>query len=112
MEIIVNRDSGARPVDEEVEIVERKGLGHPDSICNALAEDFGRELCLLYLERADGVLHHNVDKALLVAGTSAPRFGGGEIVIPIQMILAGQAALEVERRSLEVPEIADEVVRR
>jgi len=112
MEIIVNRDTGACPENAEVEIVERKGLGHPDSICDSLAEEFGRELCLLYLERAGGVLHHNVDKALLVAGVSAPRFGGGEIVTPIQMILAGQAALEFEGRSLEVPQLADEVVRR
>ncbi len=28
-----------------VEIVERKGLGHPDTICDALAETMSRNLC-------------------------------------------------------------------
>ena len=32
-------------VDELVEIVERKGLGHPDTICDAMAETFSRALC-------------------------------------------------------------------
>lgn len=112
MPIVVNRESGPCPGEAEVEIVERKGLGHPDSICDALAEEFGRALCLLYLERAGSVLHHNVDKALLVAGTSAAKFGGGRVMTPVQIILAGQAVLEIDGHSLEVPELADDVVRR
>jgi S-adenosylmethionine synthetase len=111
VDIVVTREIGPYPGDAEVEIVERKGLGHPDSICDALAEEFGRRLCLLYLERAGAVLHHNVDKALLVAGISEPSFGGGRVIEPIQMTLAGQAALEIGGQPLGVPELADEVVR-
>jgi S-adenosylmethionine synthetase len=111
VEIIVNRDIGPNQGDAEVEIVERKGLGHPDSICDALAEEFGRQLCLLYLDRAGAVLHHNVDKALLVAGASEPRFAGGRVTEPMQMTLAGQAALEIGGQSLGVPELAEKVVR-
>ena len=40
------------PIDApEVEIVERKGLGHPDSVCDALAEEFSRALCRYYRDR-------------------------------------------------------------
>lgn len=111
MRLILNRDSGPCPADAEVEIVERKGLGHPDSICDALAEAFSRALCEIYLERAERILHHNVDKTLLIAGMSEPAFGGGRIGQPVQLILAGRAALELEGRSLEIPDRADEVVR-
>ena len=62
-----------------VEVVERKGIGHPDTICDALAEEVSRALSRTYLERFGRVLHHNVDKALLCGGSAAPRFGGGEI---------------------------------
>ena len=53
-----------------VEVVERKGLGHPDSICDALAEAFSVSLCRFYRERFDIILHHNVDKALLRGGSA------------------------------------------
>jgi S-adenosylmethionine synthetase len=75
-----------------VEVVEHKGIGHPDTICDALAEVASRSLCELYLARFGAVLHHNVDKALLVGGTSRPRFGGGELLEPIDILLAGRAS--------------------
>ena len=62
----------------EVEVVERKGLGHPDTICDAIAEHFSVRLSRYYLERFGAILHHNVDKALLVGGSARPAFGGGE----------------------------------
>lgn len=36
------------------EVVERKGLGHPDTICDAIAEEFSRRLCRAYRERFGG----------------------------------------------------------
>jgi S-adenosylmethionine synthetase len=77
--------------DQPVEFVERKGLGHPDSICDALAETLSRNLSRYYLDRFGTVLHHNVDKALLCGGIGAPCFGGGRIVEPIDIHLSGRA---------------------
>ena len=37
-----------------LEIVEHKGIGHPDTICDALAETFSRGLSRFYLERFGG----------------------------------------------------------
>jgi S-adenosylmethionine synthetase len=37
--------------DQAVEIVERKGVGHPDSICDGIAERVSRHLGQLYLDR-------------------------------------------------------------
>ena len=88
--IISTLESGEGEV--EVEIVERKGLGHPDSICDALAETFSRNLCREYRRRFGEVLHHNVDKALLCGGSAAPAFGGGTVLSPINIYLAGRGS--------------------
>ena len=86
-----------KPVEElEVELVERKGLGHPDYIADAAAEAVSRELSKYYLEKFGVILHHNVDKVLVVGGQSNPRFGGGEVIQPIYIIVAGRVTTEVK----------------
>lgn len=100
--------SALNTADDEVEIVERKGLGHPDTICDALAETFSRNLCREYRNRFGSVLHHNVDKALLRGGRSAPTFGGGTVLAPISIYLAGRAVTEVGGEALPIDEIAVE----
>ena len=92
---------------QPVEIVERKGIGHPDTICDAVAEELSRSLCRFYLEQFGLVLHHNVDKVLLWGGTSQPRFGGGEITAPMELFLAGRATCEY--KGIRVP--IDDLVR-
>ncbi len=93
---------------QEIEIVERKGLGHPDTICDALAEKLSAELCKFYYEKFGFVLHHNVDKNLLVGGSALPRFGGGEVTEPIEIFLAGRAIKEYKGVKVPVDEIAVE----
>jgi S-adenosylmethionine synthetase len=95
----------------EVEIVERKGIGHPDTICDALAEHFSVALSRFYLERFGTILHHNVDKALLRGGAARAVFGGGEILEPIDVYLAGRAATSVGGVSVPVLEIAEQSAR-
>ncbi|MFB6101301.1 MAG: methionine adenosyltransferase [Haloplanus sp.] len=77
--------------DQEVEIVERKGIGHPDSLCDGIAENVSRALSNLYLDRVGEVLHYNTDETQLAAGNAAPAFGGGEVVEPIYVLLVGRA---------------------
>ncbi len=92
--------------DNAVEVVERKGLGHPDTICDALAETLSRNLCRAYQERFGQVLHHNVDKALLCGGRAVPAFGGGTVLTPITVYLAGRATAEIGGSSIDVAQIA------
>lgn len=100
--------SSLRAAADDIEVVERKGLGHPDTICDALAETFSRNLCRGYLDRFGEVLHHNVDKALLCGGSAEPAFGGGRIIKPIEIILAGRAVGEISGMKLPIEEIAVE----
>ncbi|MEM1560038.1 MAG: methionine adenosyltransferase [Ignisphaera sp.] len=74
-----------------IEIVERKGAGHPDYIADGVAEAVSRELCKYYLKNFSVILHHNVDKVLVVGGQSNPLFGGGKVLHPIHIIVSGRA---------------------
>lgn len=79
----------------KVELVERKGLGHPDYIADSASEEASKALCRYYLKEFGTILHHNLDKTLLVGGQANPKFGGGELLEPIYIIVAGRATTEV-----------------
>jgi len=82
----------------EVEMVERKGVGHPDYIADGIAEAVSRELCRYYMKNYGVVLHHNVDKVLVVGGQAKPVFGGGEVLHPIYIVVSGRATYYVKTR--------------
>ncbi len=95
---------------ERVEIVERKGIGHPDTICDAIAEQTSINLSKFYLEEFGRIYHHNLDKAVLVGGRSNPAFGGGEMIQPIEIELVGRAILEVKGKTVPIWEIFERTV--
>ena len=102
-----------KPVYElDAEIVERKGIGHPDTICDYLAENLSRELCKWYISEYGAIMHHNVDKALLVGGVARAEFGGGEVIEPIEIYLVGRAILEKDSKRLDAHELAVESAKR
>jgi S-adenosylmethionine synthetase len=111
MELTVRTAETASPDAQDVEVVERKGIGHPDTICDALAEEICRELCRHYLERFGAILHHNVDKILLCGGAARPAFAGGEVIDPIELYLAGRATAEYDGARIPVADIAVEACR-
>lgn len=95
----------------DVEIVERKGLGHPDSICDSLAEAFSLSLSRFYLDRFGLILHHNVDKALLWGGRSVPSFGGGRVEKPFELYVAGRATTAFNGVKVPVQDLLTEASR-
>ena len=95
------------PIEEQTtEIVERKGIGHPDSIADGLAESVSRALCRMYLERYNRILHHNTDEVEVVGGQSAPRFGGGVVLEPAYILLVGRATTMVNKERLPYRTVA------
>jgi S-adenosylmethionine synthetase len=111
MNIAIDDIRDPPPEERPVEVVERKGIGHPDTICDALAEAVSQTLSRYYLERFGQVLHHNVDKVLLCGGASAPRFGGGEVTEPIEIILAGRVTKSVAGVGVPVEALAVDACR-
>jgi S-adenosylmethionine synthetase len=98
--------SGVPPSGQPLEIVERKGFGHPDSICDELAELLSQKLSRYYHEQFGLILHHNLDKGLLFGGRAAPAFRGGEVVEPMEIFLAGRVTTSFEGRRVDCEEIA------
>jgi S-adenosylmethionine synthetase len=84
------------PLEQKLEIVERKGLGHPGCICDCMMDRISVRLCDEYLKKAGVILHHNIDKSLLAAGESQTQFGGGKILKPMLLIIGDRATFDVD----------------
>jgi S-adenosylmethionine synthetase len=97
--------------DLDVEIVERKGKGHPDSLIDGASEAVSLGLCDHYLKHFGAILHHNVDKGILVGGKSTAQFGGGELISPIYFMVAGRATELVPYRGKDVEVPVQEIAR-
>ncbi len=89
----------------DVEIVERKGVGHPDSLIDGMVEEVSRALSRYYLEEFGCILHHNVDKGQVCAGETNVEFGGGVVIKPIYILLSGRATEKVDNIHVPVQHI-------
>ncbi len=49
--IVVETMKAVPLAQQDIELVERKGIGHPDSISDGIAEAVSLALCKMYLER-------------------------------------------------------------
>jgi S-adenosylmethionine synthetase len=81
-----------------IEFVERKGKGHPDTICDKASEELSIALSQYYLENYGRILHHNVDKCVLVGGQANVSFGGGEVTEPMYLLLVGRASFDTNEK--------------
>jgi len=107
MRNIIVEDLKQMPLEKQrIEIVERKGLGHPDYICDAVMDSISIRLSKEYLEKSGSILHHNVDKSLLVAGEAEPRFGGGIVKQPMLFVFGDRATSEFNGAKIDVEHIA------
>lgn len=104
--IIVESLPQAQIEEREVEIVERKGTGHPDSISDGIAESISRSLSKYYIENYGRILHHNTDQVEVVGGQSQPEFNGGMILEPVYILLSGRATTQVNGKRIPYRSIA------
>jgi S-adenosylmethionine synthetase len=89
-----------------LELVERKGLGHPDTVCDSLVEAISVALNRMYLEQLGAIAHYNIDKALLVAGQCTKDFGSGVVTRPMELIVGDRATHAVAGRRRPVEDTA------
>ena len=90
------------------ELVERKCLGHPDSLADGIAESISQALCKTYLDEFGVVLHHNTDQGEVVAGESSPKFGGGRMIRPIFILIDGRATKQFNGVTIPTDAVAVE----
>jgi S-adenosylmethionine synthetase len=104
--ILVNGSKQTPLEKQPIEIVERKGVGHPDSMCDAIMDQVSVELSKAYLKEFGAILHHNTDKSLLVAGDVECKFKGGVVNEPMLLIFGDRATFEANGKTIPVNEIA------
>ncbi|MFW6111014.1 MAG: methionine adenosyltransferase [Thermoproteota archaeon] len=112
MRNIIVEDLEQTPLeDQRIEIVERKGLGHPDYICDAVVDQISIQLSKKYLEKTGTILHHNIDKCLLVAGETDSKFGGGEVSQPMLFVFGDRATSQINGERIDVERISTNVAK-
>ncbi|RLG51488.1 MAG: S-adenosylmethionine synthetase, partial [Thermoproteota archaeon] len=110
--IYVEEYVGVPIAEQKMEIVERKGIGHPDTICDSIMEALSIELSREYLKRFGRIYHYNVDKGMLVAGRSEKVFGGGRVTEPMLLIFGDRATRYIGGDEVPIDEIAVETAKR
>ena len=110
--IIVEPYRGTPVSEHRVEIVERKGTGHPDYLCDSMMEAVSIALSREYLREFGTVLHHNIDKGLLAAGRVEKRFGGGRVMKPMELTIGDRATFKAGRKRIPVVDIAVDAAQR
>ena len=96
--------------DINYEVVERKGLGHPDTLCDILAEKISASYSRYCLENFGCVLRHMIDKLTILGGVSEVRFGSGEVIKPFRILLNGRFTSKVENQTIPYLDIANHVI--
>ncbi len=94
-----------------IEIVERKGLGHPDTIADGIAEAVSVEYSKYCLENFGVVLHHNVDKILVLGGQCKLEYGQGKLLKPFRVILGGRMSRSFGGKEIDIKDIQTKVVK-
>ncbi|CAE6487417.1 MAG: methionine adenosyltransferase [Candidatus Nitrosotenuis sp.] len=92
-QIFVETTKATPTFKKQFEIVERKGIGHPDTICDLVMDKVSIELSKLYLKETGIIQHHNLDKTMLVAGQTENRFGGGSVLKPMKLIMGDRVTI-------------------
>ena len=109
--INVERFECPTTADQPIEIVERKGIGHPDSMCDGIMEYAAVRLAQEYRHRLGRVAHFNLDKGLLAAGAAERWFGGGKLTEPLRLIYGDRATFDAAGVSIPVTGIVEDAAR-
>ena len=110
--IVIEAYKGKSVLEQQVEIVERKGTGHPDFICDSIMDAISIALSREYVRECGKILHHNIDKSLLAAGSVVKSYGGGRVVKPMELTIGDRATFRCAGKEIPVAEIAIDAAKR
>ena len=99
-------------VEQDIEVVERKGIGHPDTIADGIAETISVEYSKYCLDKYGVVLHHNVDKVCILGGLARIEWGSTEIIQPIRVFLNGRISESFGGEKIPVNDICNYAARK
>jgi len=101
------------PIDNQpFEIVERKGIGHPDTLADGIAEAVSIEYSRYCLEKFGAVLHHHFDKTVIMGGQAKINFGIGKMIKPIRLIINGRVSSVFSDKKINYQEIQEKAAKK
>lgn len=111
MEKIIINDDYRDIENSNIEIVERKGLGHPDTLADKLAEECSRVYSKYCLDNFGCVLHHNFDKLYIGAGCF--RYDGVKVnkLSPVKVYLNGRASKNFGSKKINLDKLLTPVIK-
>ncbi|MEU7984138.1 methionine adenosyltransferase [Streptosporangium canum] len=89
----------------DMELVERKGAGHPDTLADGVAEAISRAYSAYCLQHFGAILHHNTDKTALLGGAAEVTFGHGHLTDPIVALVNGRLTPALGAHAIPVEQI-------
>jgi S-adenosylmethionine synthetase len=99
------------PLDLPHEIIECKGKGHPDTIADTLAARISRAYSRYTVRECDGlILHHQIDKLMILGGKADVWWGNGYFIEPIKIIVAGRASHSYKGKQIPVKDLVTETI--
>jgi len=104
--VVIETYKGKSITEHRVEIVERKGIGHPDYMCDSMMDAISVALSKEYIKQFGTILHHNIDKGLLAAGRVKKYFGGGRVLKPMELTIGDRATFRAGNKEIPVVDIA------
>jgi len=110
MNLIINNDY-FNPSNNGIEIIERKGLGHPDSLADMLAKECSRVYSKYCMDNFGCILHHNFDK--LYIGGGCFRYENGKAVMydKIKIKVNGRVSNTMNHQKIDVEKLLTPVIK-
>ena len=97
--------------NKKFEVVETKGKGHPDNICDTLAEKISANYSKYCIEKYGVILRHMIDKLSILGGGSKVKFGGGEMIAPIRILINGRFTDRYRNEKINYMKIVTDTIR-
>lgn len=98
--------------NQNFEVVETKGKGHPDNICDTLAEKISANYSNYCLENYGIILRHMIDKLSVLGGGSKVKFNGGEMISPIKILVNGRFTDRHNNQKIDYMKIVRETIKK
>lgn len=111
MNIFIYSSNESNIDQQPFEVVETKGKGHPDNICDALAEKISANYSKYCLENFGIVLRHMIDKLSILGGGSHVEFGGGKMTAPIRVLINGRFTNKFADQTIDYMDIVQRTIK-
>ncbi len=100
-------DSKLIPIENRsFELVERKGIGHPDTLADGVAEAISLEFSNYCYDHFGAVLHQTLDKIMFIGGKGEFGFNKGRMLKPWNLVINGRMTESFGNNKIDYKKLA------